>query len=96
MGLTTYRDCSFSEKRRVLRVFWSRRADESDKIHQAAREYGPYALAMVYVITLELAVIAAALFAAASPWSWVVAVATLLSGVAVLITRDRRRALAHG
>lgn len=79
MGLATYRSCSFSEKRAVLRTFWSCRAHESEKINLAAREYGPYALALVVVITVELAIIATLLVVRASGWSWVATTATVLA-----------------
>ena len=93
MGLSTYRSCTFAEKRAVLRTFWSRRVAESEKVERAAREYGPYAMVMVSIITVELAVIAAALFATGSPWSWLAGVAALASGISVLWTRDRQRAI---
>lgn len=70
MRLATYNSCSFNEKRAVLRTFWSGRADASDKINQAAREYGPYALGLVAIITIELVVIAALLIIRANDWAW--------------------------
>lgn len=79
MGLATYKSCSFNEKRAVLRTFWSCRAHETEKINQAAREYGPYALGLVVVITVELAVIAALLVARANGWAWVATTATVLA-----------------
>ncbi len=94
MALETYRSCSFAEKRRVLRAFWTRRGDPSDRVLRAAREYGPYALVMVGIISLELGVITVALAAAASPWAWVGAVATLADLAAVLWARACRRAIA--
>jgi hypothetical protein len=74
--LATYQSCSFSEKRAVLRAFWSNREDESDKVNLAAREYGPYALAMVAVIAMEFAVISSVLGARGSAWAWAAFVAT--------------------
>ena len=71
MGLATYKTCSFHEKRAALRTFWSCRPHESEKINQAAHEYGPYALALVAVITIELILIAALLLARANGWTWV-------------------------
>ncbi len=71
MGRATYKSCSFTEKRAVLRTFWSGRADESDKVMGAAREYGPYALGLVTVITFELVVIAALLIIRAPAWAGV-------------------------
>ena len=93
VGLATYRRCTFSEKRAVLRVFWSRRESDSDTVNEAAREYGPYALVMVVVIAIELAVIAAVLFNRGNVWAWPAVAATVFAVVSVvdagLSTRDR-------
>ncbi len=93
VGLATYRRCTFSEKRAVLRVFWSRGASDSDTVNEAAREYGPYALAMVVVITFELAVIAAVLFNKGTVWAWPAIAATGLAVVCVWWTRVCQRAI---
>ena len=79
MGLATYKSCSFKEKRAVLQAFWSGRANDSEKINHAAREYGPYALCLVGVITLEVFLIAAFLIVRANGWSWLASAATVLS-----------------
>jgi hypothetical protein len=94
MGLVTYHSCSFNEKRVVLRTFWSGRADDSGKINQAAREYGPYALWLVVVITIELIVIAALLVARANGWAWVATAATMLALWSLWWTLQRRRSTA--
>lgn len=93
VGLVTYRSCTFAEKRAVLRVFWSRRSAESDKVHRAAQEYGPYALVMVAVIFAELVVIAVALFALGSAWSWLALLAAGLAGLSTWWTRVCERAM---
>lgn len=77
--LATYNSCSFNEKRAVLRAFWSGRSDESEKINQAAREYGPYALALVAIISLELLIIAALLIAWSNGWAWAATASTVLA-----------------
>lgn len=79
MGLSTYNSCTFHEKRAVLRTFWSGRADESEKINLAAREYSPFALGLVAIITFELIVIAGLLVARANGWAWVATSATVLA-----------------
>lgn len=79
MGLSNYQSCSYGEKRAVLRTFWGIRPDQSDKVNRAASEYGPYALAMVAVITLELAIISMVLFVDGSGWAWLATVATALA-----------------
>jgi hypothetical protein len=68
--LATYQSCSFTEKRAVLRTFWTSHEDESDKVNRAAHEYGPYALAMVALITVELVIISSVLLARGSGWAW--------------------------
>ncbi len=79
MGLTTYKSCNFEEKRAVLRTFWSGRTDSSDKVNVAAREYGPYALGLVTVITVELIVIAVLLIIHSDAWAGVATGASVLS-----------------
>jgi hypothetical protein len=76
MRLATYQSCTFAEKRAVLRTFWSIREDESDKVNLAAREYGPYALAMVAIIAIELAIISSVLVARGNAWAWAAFIAT--------------------
>ncbi len=91
MGLATYKTCSFNEKRMVLRTFWSCRPHESDKINQAAHEYGPYALGLVTVITVELVIIAALLLARANGWTWIATTASVLAFWSLWWTLQCRR-----
>ncbi|HEY5303225.1 MAG TPA: hypothetical protein VIJ86_04130 [Acidimicrobiales bacterium] len=79
MGLATYKSCSLSEKRAVLRTFWSGSTDESNKVNGAAREYAPYALILVAVITFELVVIAALLIVRTNAWAGVATGADVIS-----------------
>lgn len=92
--LAAYRRCTFREKRDVLRVFWSRREAASDLVGAAAREYGPYAMAMVTVIAVELAVIAATLLVGGSVWAWPATIATGIAAWCVWWTRVCVRAVA--
>ena len=96
MSLATYQSCSFAEKRAVLRTFWSSRPDESDKVNRAASEYGPYALAMVAIIAVELAVIASVLLARGSGWAWFALAATAFSVWSVWRTHVCQRARRAG
>lgn len=91
VGLATYQSCSFAEKRAVLQAFWTGRSNESDKINSAAREYGPYAYAMVAVISAELVLITVVLAVRSSAWMWAVAAATALSLWSLWWTRVRHR-----
>lgn len=92
MGLATYNSCSFSEKRAVLRTFWSGHPHDSEKINRAAREYGPYALWLIVIITVELALIAALLVTRASTWSWLATAATVVALWSLWWTLKCRRA----
>jgi hypothetical protein len=70
MSLAVYNTCSRQEKRAVMRAFWSGRFDDSHKINQAAKEYGPYALGLVTIVTLEIVFIATLLVIRANGWAW--------------------------
>jgi Flp pilus assembly protein TadB len=93
MGLATYNSCSVNEKRAVLRTFWSGRMHASEKINQAAHEYGPYAFWFVSIITFELFVIAALLVLRANGWAWVATAATVLALWSLWWTLQCRRRL---
>jgi hypothetical protein len=56
IGLENYRSCTWREKREVLRVFWTRRPVDNQRIALAAIEYGRVAVVLICAITLELAV----------------------------------------
>jgi len=79
MALNTYRSCTFSEKRAVLRVFWSGRPDGSARINRAAGEYAPYALSLIATIGVELLVITALLIARASEWAGLASAGAVLA-----------------
>ena len=51
--LDVYRSCSWSEKRRVLEVFWRRDVVASERITDAALQYGPWALLCCVVLAVE-------------------------------------------
>lgn len=57
MKLDVYRSCSRREKRQVLEAFWHRDAEASSRIHQAAGQYGPYAVISLVAVALELLVV---------------------------------------
>jgi len=60
--LSTYRACSRREKRALLHSFWSRRSHPDTKVMDASLEYGPVALWLIAVITVELAICSLALW----------------------------------
>jgi hypothetical protein len=91
MRLVTYNSCTFQEKRTVLRTFWSGREGDSDKINVAAREYGPYALGLVAIISFELLVIAALLVVRVDGWAWLATTCTVLSLWSLWWTRHCQR-----
>jgi hypothetical protein len=53
MLLDVYRSCSRSEKREVLEVFWRRDVVASERITDAALQYGPWALLCCVVLAVE-------------------------------------------
>jgi hypothetical protein len=52
--LTTYRSCSWREKRVVFREFWSGRGGGDARLIRAAVEYGRVAVPLVASIAIEL------------------------------------------
>ena len=59
MNIDVYRSCSFKEKRDVLNVFWRTNVETSTRIHEAAVQYGYYAVICLFVVVAELALILA-------------------------------------
>jgi hypothetical protein len=57
--LDIYRSCSRQEKREVLETFWRTNVTATERVHQAAMQYGPYAVACLVAIALELAFVIA-------------------------------------
>jgi hypothetical protein len=55
--LDVYRSCSRQEKREVLEAFWRTSAHPSSRIHQAAYQYGPYAVLCLLAVAAELLVV---------------------------------------
>jgi Flp pilus assembly protein TadB len=68
--LDVYLSCSFREKREVLDAFWRTKVNPSERINQAAVQYGPWAIICIAIVVLELAVLIALLGAHGSPWVW--------------------------
>ncbi len=68
--LNVYRSCSWQEKREVLGAFWHTNMHPSERISQAALEYGPYAVLSIAVIAFELAVIIIFTIIRGSAWGW--------------------------
>lgn len=54
MKLDVYRSCSRQEKREVLEAFWRTKSRPSGRIHEAAYQYGPYAVICLVAVALEL------------------------------------------
>lgn len=55
--LDVYRSCSRQEKREVLEAFWRRSAHPSARVHEAALQYGPFAVVSLVAVVLELALV---------------------------------------
>jgi hypothetical protein len=52
--LDVYRSCSRQEKRQVLEAFWRTNAHPTNRIHEAATQYGPYAILSLLAVAVEL------------------------------------------
>jgi len=72
--LDFYRSCSWREKREVLDAFWRAKTHPSNRINDAALEYGPYAALLIALIVLELVPIIIFTIARANAWGWVAGV----------------------
>jgi hypothetical protein len=55
--LDVYRSCSRQEKRQVLEAFWRTNANPTNRIHEAAAQYGPYAVLSLVAVAAELLVV---------------------------------------
>lgn len=94
MKLDAYRSCSFSEKREVLETFWRSRPAGSAKVERAATEYGPWAVALLVIIMLELIVLLVVTISLGYLAGWIVLVPGLLAGFGLVKAVDRSRNLA--
>ena len=59
MKLDVYRSCTRQEKREVLDAFWRSNVQPSAHIHQAAYQYGPYAIICLVAVVAELVLVIA-------------------------------------
>jgi hypothetical protein len=55
--LDVYRSCSRQEKRQVLEAFWRTNARPTSRVHEAAAQYGPYAVLSLVTVAAELLVV---------------------------------------
>jgi Flp pilus assembly protein TadB len=98
MKLDVYRSCSRHEKRQVLEAFWHTNVESSSRIHDAALQYGPYAVACLVAVAAELIVVIVASLHRVSVISWIAviveAVVVLSLWWAVVRSRALRRQLA--
>jgi hypothetical protein len=94
--LDVYRSCSRSEKRQVLDVFWRRDVVASERITDAALQYGPWALLCCVVLAVEPIPVLAISLGRSDALAWTAAVveAVLLLSVswAALRCSSLRRA----
>jgi hypothetical protein len=68
--LDVYRSCSRSEKRQALEVFWRRDAIATERISQAALQYGPWAVLCCVVLALEPIPVVALSFGRVDALAW--------------------------
>ncbi|HVB52367.1 MAG TPA: hypothetical protein VND89_11605 [Acidimicrobiales bacterium] len=98
MKLDAYRSCSRAEKREVLNAFWHRNVVASRRVRDGAAQYGPYAVACLLAVTLELLVVILFSFLRTAVIGWlagiveVFVVAFLLWAVVRCRTLSRERA----
>jgi hypothetical protein len=57
MKLDVYRSCSRREKRQVLDAFWRTNTHPTSRIHEAAAQYGPYAVLSLVAVAAELLIV---------------------------------------
>lgn len=81
--LDVYRSCSRAEKRQVLDAYWRTSPPASARVHDAAFQYGPYAILSLVAIALELALVIVVAIDRAVIVCWL---AVLLEVVVVLST----------
>lgn len=93
MGLVVYRSCTWREKREVLETFWRTKSSLSEKINQAALEYGPYATVCILVIAIELVPVIIYAVERSSPWAWLAVPGELLTALSLWRAHDRYRSL---
>jgi hypothetical protein len=55
--LDVYRSCTRQEKREVLEAFWRRSGHPTARVHEAALQYGPFAVISLVTVVLELALV---------------------------------------
>ncbi|HEY1824501.1 MAG TPA: hypothetical protein VGG21_00885 [Acidimicrobiales bacterium] len=82
MRLDVYRSCTWREKRQVLETFWHSGPHTSARIQEAAAQYGPYAIAALALVAIELAVIFGVALSHHALISWI----ALVIEVAVLVS----------
>jgi len=93
VNLEVYRSCSWREKREVLNAFWRSGVDAPHKIAQAALEYGRYCVVCMYVVAIELALIAVAGIVRGSYLGWTAVVVEAFVGYWTWWSVVRLRAL---
>ncbi len=71
MRLDVYRSCTWREKRQVLEAFWSSHVESTGRIHEAAAQYGPYAVASLAIVAVELVVVFIAALTRVAVVSWI-------------------------
>ena len=83
MALDVYRSCTRHERREVLTSFWRSQRSPSERINQAALQYGPYAIASIAVIALELLLVGVIAIVHARNWGWIAGLSALVMMVAL-------------
>lgn len=81
MKLDVYRSCSRQEKGEVLNAFWHTNVTPTQRIHEAAIQYGPWAVLCLVTLALELGLVIYVAINRAAVVGWF---AVLLEAIVVL------------
>jgi hypothetical protein len=93
MKLDVYRSCTWREKRQVLETFWSVNVESTGRIHEAAVQYGPYAVASLAIVAVELIVVFIAALTRVAVVSWIALAVELIVVASLWWAVLRSRAL---
>jgi hypothetical protein len=81
MKLDVYRSCTRQEKGEVLNAFWHTNVTPSERIREAASQYGPWAVLCLVTLALELGLVIYVSINRAAIVGWL---AVLLEAIVVL------------
>jgi len=93
--LDVYRSCSRVEKHEVLNAFWHRNVVASSRVRDSAAQYGPYAVACLLAMALELLIVILFSLHRAAVIGWLAGIAEVFVAASLLWAAVRCRSLAR-